>query len=327
MKSEALHARQKTAGISRRDRLIAGSARAAEHIAGWKARWVNAVQASPLFRAGFERWMGFDRRRPLPTFADAAFMKTIPATPSSAGNRKATVALYADTYSNFHETRVATAALRLLESLGFVVTCVRPGCCQRPRISHGFLDQAKRDGERTLRGLDALIQQGMTVVVLEPSCHSALTDDLPDLIEDVALADRIAQHVRPLEGFLADAFEAGDIQGSLKGLVSRVLIHGHCHQKALTGMTSLLALYRRAGVPAELIAAGCCGMAGSFGYEKEHYDLSVAIAKDRLLPAVERMAPGTQLVCAGFSCRHQIADLTGQAAVHWVETLVGDAAQ
>jgi len=212
-------------------------------------------------------------------------------------------------------------ALALLHNLGVEVQAIRPGCCQRPRISHGFLDRAKIDGEQTLRALDAYIMQGFDVAVLEPSCFSALTDDLVDLVRDTALADRIKHHVLPLEHLLEKWYEVGRLSATLRGITNEVYIHGHCHQKALRLMQPLLNLYRRAGVKAHLIQAGCCGMAGSFGYEKEHRAISERIAEDRLLPAIRALPEDATLVCSGFSCRHQIADLAGRQALHWVETL------
>ena len=198
----------------------------------------------------------------------------------------------------------------------------RAGCCQRPKISHGFLRDAKQEGEPTLRKLDTFIQRGLDVVVCEPSCCSALTDDLPDLIDDEALGKRIKGHVMMIDAFLARELREGRLTCAFTSPVERVLVHGHCHQKSLYGTADMKAILQRApGVEVEEVDSGCCGMAGSFGYEKEHYDLSMQIGSQRLFPAVRQIAPGTAVIACGFSCRHQIADATGVKALHWVETV------
>ena len=206
---------------------------------------------------------------------------------------------------------------------GYAVELVSPGCCQRPAISKGFLDAAKEGGTRTMRNLDDYARQGIPILVCEPSCASSLTDDLPDLIDDEALGRRVSACVKMIDVFLEAELAAGRctlpwMEGPATAF--QILVHGHCHQKALYGTSATLGLLRRIpGASVELIDAGCCGMAGSFGYEKEHYELSMKIGEDRLFPALRRAPAQARIVASGFSCRHQIFDGVGRRAHHMIE--------
>ncbi|NNE09262.1 MAG: FAD-binding oxidoreductase, partial [Gemmatimonadetes bacterium] len=190
------------------------------------------------------------------------------------------------------------------------------GCCQRPRISGGLLGAAKRDGRETMRSLLPIVTAGIPVVVCEPSCASALRDDLPDLIEDEFPLDWFRQIV-PLEEFLAAREERVRDTLTAPAGVESVRIHGHCHQKALWPGSAIETAVRALGVDdVGTFDTGCCGMAGSFGYEAKHFAVSQTIAEDRLYPAIRAMSPDTHLLANGFSCRHQIADGTGGDARH-----------
>ncbi|HEY6565829.1 MAG TPA: (Fe-S)-binding protein, partial [Pirellulaceae bacterium] len=194
---------------------------------------------------------------------------------------------------------------------------------QRPAISKGCLDQAAERGARTLSTLRKFWDdtRPVAVVVLEPSCASALADDLPDLMSDAAGTTTIPR-LLPLDVFLAEAFANG-LRARLTSPFRRVLLHGHCHQKALTGTTPLKAVLARVeGLDYAEIDSGCCGMAGSFGYE--HFEISRKIAEDRLLPAIRARGEGTEILASGISCRHQISDLLGIRAWHWVQAIRAD---
>jgi Fe-S oxidoreductase len=333
-------------------RLISGS------LGGATAKFVNASNRNRWIRAGVEGVLGIDRRRPLPAFAEESFpawfdrrereraaasggdneLRVIRAmipqatTESSAHTEPEghgpdrTVVLFDDTFINYHEPHIGRAAVRMLEALGYEVKLARAGCCTRPLISKGFLEQARERGARTLRRLKAYTDRGWPVLVCEPSCLSALTDDLPDLVHDVAMAKQVAERTMMIDVFLEREIAAGRIDAecleALKGgeTKSKYLIHGHCHQKALYGTASMMALLGEcAGAEVNEIPSGCCGMAGSFGYEKDHYELSLQIGEDRLLPAVRKMDAETQLIACGFSCRHQLKDTVGAQARHFVE--------
>lgn len=324
LKSEFLQQYHDEYGITFRDKLIANSTKYAAKIAGWKAPFVNFVQNNILFRQLLEWFTKVDKRRKLPAYATQSFHKWFEQRQHTNGKSLKQVVLFDDTYMNFHEPNIGIAAVELLESCGYEVILANAGCCQRPKISHGFLRDAKRDGEITLRNLDHFIQKGLQVVVCEPGCASALTDDLPDLIDDEELANRIKSGVKMIDVFLASEIQNGNLSGTFTSLYDKIIIHGHCHQKSLFGTSCMKDLLDRIpGISVKEVDTGCCGMAGSFGYEKEHYELSMKIGEDRLFPIIRNSEEGTAIVACGFSCRHQIKDGTGVKAVHWVETLRG----
>jgi Fe-S oxidoreductase len=223
------------------------------------------------------------------------------------------VTLFNDTFTNYYDPEIGAAALQILSKGGHAATVVRPGCCGRPLISQGLLPQARTYAERVIKGLLPIAERGEKILFCEPSCLSAVKEDTPSLLRgDLQRKARI----------VADAcvlFEqfAATLDLPLRPATGRVLLHGHCHQKAMGMLPSTVALLSR--IPNASIVeldAGCCGMAGSFGYLQKHFDVSQAIAGRRLLPAVKSMAPGDVLVAPGTSCRHQVADLSGTAAVH-----------
>ena len=324
LKSEVLQRHHDAVGVSLRERLIAGSTKMASLLSGWPAPFVNWTQSTALFRKALEKLAGLDSRRRPPRYARLPFPKWFTRRGDVNGRSDRKIVLFDDTYMNYHEPQVGISAVELLESCGYEVILARAGCCQRPKISHGHLREAKLEGERTLRNLDGFIRRGLKVVVCEPGCASALTDDLPDLIDDEPLARRIKENVLMIDEFLTREVRDGKLDGDFTSPFGGVLIHGHCHQKSLYGTTCMTELLQRVpGMSVNEIDSGCCGMAGSFGYEKEHYDMSLEIGEERLFPAIRARNQGTAVVACGFSCRHQIADGTGVQAVHWVQTIRG----
>ncbi len=322
LKSEFLHRYHLQHGSTMREKAVASSLALSRFSAGWKAPLANLLLKSSLFRTLLEKTIGFDRRRVMPLYARETFQRWFAVRRAKVSAKK--VVLFDDCYLNYNEPQVGSSAVELLESCGYQVVPARAGCCQRPRISHGFLDQAHRDGEKTLRRLDEFISQGLKVVVCEPSCASALTDDLPDLVDDPGLAERIRENVLMIDVFLQSEIDHGRLEPRFTALVKKVSLHGHCHQKSLYGSTAMMKILGRApGLAVSEIDSGCCGMAGSFGYEREHYELSLKVGEDRLFPAVRKLDEDTSLVACGFSCRHQIEYATGVKALHWVETIRG----
>ncbi len=321
LKSDVMQQVYDRRGTRLRDRLIGRSAGMAATLAGRWAPILNAAQRIPSFRWLIEKTAGVHRDRILPSYASVPLKRRLSKRPAPPEASR-TVALFADTYISYHEPEIGVAAVSLLESCGYRVDLVEAGCCQRPRISHGFLRQARRDGEATLRTLDDFLKQGIPVVVLEPSCASALTDDLPDLIDDADLGERVAAGVMMIDVFLAREIDAGRLDVELVSKSEKLLIHGHCHQKALYGTAAMKRVLSRAwGGEVTEVDSGCCGMAGAFGYEKEHYELSRRIGEDRLFPAIRELDSSTCIVACGFSCRHQIEHFTGRKARHWVEVV------
>jgi len=328
LKGEFLQHYRDVHGTGLRERMVAWTPAMAKLIAGPLAPLANFIQRTGMVRWLLEMFVGFDRRRTLPAYASVPLQKWFSGRSITKGGAQETgeqrVVLFDDTYMSYHETRIGISAVELLESCGYNVILAEAGCCQRPRISHGFLREAKRAGEKTLRNLDRYIQQGLTIVVCEPGCCSALTDDLPDLIDDEELGNRIKENVMMIDQFIAREVASGALTCSFTSPYRGILIHGHCHQKSLYGTSGMTGLLRRVpGVTVNEIESGCCGMAGSFGYEKEHYELSMRIGNMQLFPAIRNRSEGTAVVACGFSCRHQIMDGTGIQPLHWVEMIRG----
>ena len=324
LKGEFLQHYHDVHGIKLRDRMIAGSAIMAKRMAGWKAAAVNEIMKTMLFRKPLEWIAGVESKRILPLYARRSFHQWFANRPGNNGLFTKKVVLFDDTYMNYHETSVGISAVELLESCGYEVILAKAGCCQRPGISHGFLKKAKAEGEKTLLNLKKYIDDGLQVVVCEPGCASALTDDLPDLIDDEMLGKLIRENVVMIDVFLAGEMKAGRIDNGFSSQFDRLIVHGHCHQKSLYGTEALKSVLE--SIPelsVKILDTGCCGMAGSFGYEKEHYELSMKVGEDRLFPAIREREENTGVVACGFSCRHQIAHGTGVKARHLVEVLRG----
>jgi len=321
MKSDTMQMYYDEHGFTLRDKLIRDSAKVAATLAGWKAKFANTIQHSSLFRYVLDVVVRFDKRRTLADFAKEPFYKWFEqhSKKTNVGDKK--LVLFADTYLNYHEPNIGISALELLNSCGYEVILAHVGCCQRPKISHGFLRDAKKDGAKTIDALKKYLEQGLKVVVCEPSCASALNDDLPDLIANQEVADQLKNGVMMIDVFLADEYENGRLDVDFEPLAEQLVIHGHCHQKALYGTNSMKALLKNHKNKLSEIPSGCCGMAGSFGYEKEHYDLSEKIGNEILFPAIEKLGEDHELVACGFSCRHQISHFTKAKPKHFVELI------
>ncbi|HRW10524.1 MAG TPA: FAD-linked oxidase C-terminal domain-containing protein, partial [Caldilineaceae bacterium] len=307
LKSEVLHQIHQQHGTTLADRLVADM----ERVSRWGSRlapFVNWVGTLGFTRQLNEQLLGFDRRRPLPTFAGRSFQAQwqVPTEDTMP-----TVALFTDTFNNFYEPAHLTAAATLLGQLGATVTVPPFVCCGRPQISKGFLDKAAAQAAATTRTLLPLAQAGLPILFVEPSCYSAVVDDHPRLLRGEAQsnAQQVAATAQLVDTWAATAMYHQTLQTGPK----RVLYHGHCHQKALVGTQAAVKLL--SAIPdCEVVAldSGCCGMAGSFGYQ--HYEISQAIGEQRLFPALRDLPTATTVVAPGFSCRHQIEHFTGVRA-------------
>ncbi len=321
LKGEFLQKHHDAHGTSLRDRLIGAMPEGSRRFRGWPAPLVNAVQDLPPTRWAMERFAGLDRRRPLPRLTSRRIEKEADRSGSIPAAGRPRVALFADTYMTCFEPSVGKSAADLLEACGYAVELLDAGCCQRPRISQGLLRAAKPPLARTAEAIRRRVAAGVPVVVCEPSCASALTDDLPDLLDD-ALGDAVRTGVWLLESFLDCEASAGRLAASLTSPYRSAVLHGHCHQKALHGTAPTERLLGRvADLDVRPLDAGCCGMAGAFGYETEHYDISRKAGEQRLFPALRALGDDTAILATGFSCRHQIEHFTGRPAVPPVEAL------
>jgi Fe-S oxidoreductase len=228
--------------------------------------------------------------------------------------------LFPDTFTTYNYPQIGIAAVRVLEAAGFQVQLAQRVCCGRPMLSQGLVEDARRQAARNVELLYPLAEQGLPILICEPSCAAAFHEEYHDLLPGDPRVPVLAEHVHLIDDWLAAQFDAG-LALPLQAMPRQVLFHGHCHQKATVGTAGSLAALRAVpGQQVSQIYAGCCGMAGAFGYTADHYDVSMAIARDRLAPAIEA-APGA-LVCAdGASCRQQIEHVTGRRVYHVVEVL------
>jgi FAD/FMN-containing dehydrogenase/Fe-S oxidoreductase len=329
MKTEFLYQWQKKHGLGLKDKLIAHLPRWAP----WAARlpWLaNLRDTLPGAALLSEKLFGLSARRSLPTWRRDTFMNS-GAVPNIAPEQ-ADVVLFADTFNNYFESENAIAALQVLQAAGYKVHVARPAaadtepnrplCCGRTYLASGLVDQAKAEARRVVEAMRPFVARGIPVVGLEPSCLLTLRDEflVMGLGED---AEALGAQAFLFEEFLAREHKAGRLNLALKALpVSSALLHGHCHQKAFDAVRPVQAVLGLIpGLKVELIESSCCGMAGSFGYEAKHYDVSMQMAELSLLPAVRKAAADTLLVADGTSCRHQIADGSPREAVHVARVL------
>src|SRR6185369_16526413 len=282
-----------------------------------------------------EAWFGFSARRSLPRWRRDTFLGS-PAAPQADAAADANVVLFVDTFTNYFEPENAHAAVKVLRAAGFSVDvararradseAARPLCCGRTYLAAGMVDEAKAEARRVVAALSPHIERGAAIVGLEPSCLLSLRDEFLAMgLGDSAT--RLAENAFMLEEFLAREHRGGRLTLPLAALPQkRALLHAHCHQKAFDAVAATQAVLGLVpGLAVELVESSCCGMAGSFGYEAAHYDISVKMAELALLPAV-RAAPADALIVAdGTSCRHQIADGTrasgARRAIHCVQVL------
>jgi Fe-S oxidoreductase len=291
---------------------------------GWLPRWArlasrvprlaNATVRAPGVSRLAKAVAGVDARRELPTFAPEPFSRWFARRPASGEGRP--VVLWVDTFTNAFSPEVGIAAVEVLEAAGYAVRVPEePVCCGLTWISTGQLDAARRILGRTVATLSRYAADGVPVVGLEPSCTGVLRSEARELLPPEA-ADPLAGTVHTLAELLAGT--PGWEPPSLAG--TAVVAQPHCHHHAVMGWSPDAELLRRAGADVKRLG-GCCGLAGNFGVERGHYEVSVAVAEQQLLPAVRDAAPGAVVLADGFSCRTQLADLTDRRGVHLAQLL------
>jgi Fe-S oxidoreductase len=283
----------------------------------------NLVAQSAPGRWISEQLLGIDRRRMPPVFARDTLAKRFERRQSAVANLPS-VMLFADTFTNFNHPAIGVAAADVLEAAGVGVRLAEHGCCGRPLISQGLLDEARAAAQVNVDSLFDTASRGERILFLEPSCLSAVREDAPSLLRGEAQrkARVVGEACLLFEDYVEQEWAAARLALNLRPGPSTVLLHGHCHQKAMGMMPPTRALLSR--IPSCTVVdldAGCCGMAGSFGYAKEHYDVSRQIGERKLLPAARAMTSGTVLVAPGTSCREQVAHFTGVQALHPAQLL------
>jgi FAD/FMN-containing dehydrogenase/Fe-S oxidoreductase len=313
LKSEFLSHYQDVHGVPLRSRLF-GSIRALNRLGSATAPLSNLAPRTLL-----ERVAGIDRRRPLPRFARDTLIRWDKRRRHATGRE---LVFLADSFTTFTEPAIGRAAIELLEAAGYSVRLESGGCCGRSSISKGLLDRARGMAEDMTERLAPYAERGVPIVGCEPSCLLTLREEHLSLQPGNPRARIVADQARLVEELLVEAIDDGRLRldpGS-KVAGSRIVFHGHCHQKALAGTTATVELLKRVpGAEVVELDAGCCGMAGSFGFEAEHYELSMQIGEMRLFPALRREDAGTLVAATGVSCRQQIAHGVGREARHPVE--------
>ena len=317
MKIEFLNQYRKRHGLRLRERLVAYLPRYAR----WAARapWaLNAPNHSSVLGKLRERLLGFTAHRATP-----AWRRDVFAGGTWGPEDGPEVVLLADTFNANFEPETATAAAKVLAAAGYrVVTAKaadsdRPLCCGRTFLSVGLVEEGKKEARRTIEALKPFVERGVPIVGLEPSCLLTLRDEFLSMFPDQD-AHALAENALLFEEFLAREHDAGKLDLPLEALPQRrVLLHGHCHQKSFGLMPPVeKALGLIPDLAVETIDSSCCGMAGSFGYDAEHYEVSMKMAERSLLPKVREADADTLIAADGFSCRHQISDGTGRTGLH-----------
>jgi FAD/FMN-containing dehydrogenase/Fe-S oxidoreductase len=311
-------------GTPRRAKLFGHIAALSRLSSGMMAPLVNFGVRNPIARRVMERVMGISSKRTLPPFAWEPFTEWFEKGKASQqpDPQRKKVVLFNDTFNTYNYPHVAIAATEVLEKLGYEIILPGHKCCGRPMISEGLVDDARAAAHDVINRLAQYAYAGIPIVGLEPSCLLMLRDEYLYLLPDDPHAKRVAENAMMFEEFIAKLADEGELKIAFSDEQREILLHGHCHQKALVGTgPSKRTLSLPSNYSVKEVDSGCCGMAGSFGYEAEHYDISLKMAERRLLPAVREASADTIVVAAGVSCRQQIKHGTGRQALHPAEVL------
>lgn len=284
----------------------------------------NFLSQAPGLNAMVRKALALAPQRQMPRLASTSFQQwarqhRVPALAASpAACTGSEVILWADTFNNFYRPEVSRAAVEVLAHAGFRVRVSQSRfCCGRPLYDFGMLDKATHYLERILQAFGPHIDAGLPIVVLEPSCASVFRDELRNLFPGDARAERLRRQTFLLSEFLeqrASAYRPPQLN-------RKAVLHGHCHHKAIMKMTAEESILRKMGTSLVPLDAGCCGMAGPFGFEKDKFAVSQAIGEQILLPAVRRAEPDTLIVSDGFSCAEQIFQSTGRRPIHLAQAM------
>jgi Fe-S oxidoreductase len=325
LRNEALAQRWDALGkVPLRERLFANLPKMTNHLK--RMNWLIALrQRFPIVRQLVEKSLGIAAKRSIPNIANQDFLSAMAKEKVNQHGRE--VVLLVDTFSNHYDQDIAASALALLEAGGYQVHIAQPAaeerplCCGRTYLSSGMIEEAKAEASRTLKALLPYAEQGLPVIGLEPSCLLMLRDEyyMLDLGEDV---EKLAKSALLLEEFLMQEINANRLNLTFNPMRTKMLVHGHCHQKAFGAMKAMRKVLSMVPeLEVEFIESSCCGMAGAFGMEAEHYDASMQMAELSLLPQVRAAEPETILVANGTSCRHQIKDGASKQAHHLAQVL------
>ncbi|MBT0812931.1 FAD-binding protein [Litoribacter ruber] len=327
MKAEFLHQYHKTHGVPLRSKAFANIA-TLNDLGGKMAGLSNFFLGNKITGKALKTILGVAEKRELPAISKVSlrawFKKNYDSLPGKAKAIK-TVYLFADEFTNYNDTEIGIKAVQLLKKLGYEIVLPEHEESGRSALSKGLLDKAKKHAEANVRVFGPLVDGEHPLIGIEPSAILSFRDEYPRLVDKSLVEDakKLKFHTLMLDEFIGREIVAGNIKTEdFTSEPKTIKLHGHCHQKALSAVSwshKLLSLPENYVV--ETIPSGCCGMAGSFGYEKEHYELSMQIGEMVLFPAVREATEETIIAAPGTSCRHQIADGTGRKALHPVEVL------
>jgi Fe-S oxidoreductase len=327
MKAEFLYQYQKTNGVPLRSRAF-GYINELNELGSTFAGVSNFFLKNKLTSGLLKSVLGVAPQRNLPEISSISlrnwFAKNYDALPGAAVEIKK-VYFFVDEFTNHNDTQIGIKAISLLKRLGYGVMVVDHEESGRSALSKGLLPKAKKHAEANVRVFRNLVNGNTPLIGLEPSAILSFRDEYPRIVSSELVEDakKLKNHCLVIDEFLGREVAAGNIQSDLFTAQARkIKLHGHCHQKALSSMNwTQKFLSLPANYTVELIPSGCCGMAGSFGYEEEHFEISQQIGELVLFPAVRNSDQETLIAAPGTSCRHQIADGTGRKAMHPVEIL------
>ena len=304
-----------------RSRMFGSIAAQSRRFSGRTAPIINALVRSRLVRWSMDKTLGITRHRVMPTFARHPFTEWFDSR-ETVSNDRPRVVLFNDTFNTYNYPDTSIAATLLLEAAGFRVELPGHHCCGRPWLSKGLVDEARTAARDTIDRLTPFAEKGIPIIGLEPSCLLTFRDEYAALLPGDARVQLVASHSYMLEEFISDLSISGSLDLDFTDEDQEILLHGHCHQKAMIGTgPSVAALSLPTNYRVSEVNSGCCGLAGSFGFESEHYEISMKIGEDRLLPAVREAPPSTIIAAAGVSCRQQIQHATARKALHPAEIL------
>lgn len=323
LKYEFLSQYQTKNGIPLRSRMFANMALVGR-VGSKVPRLANALYTNSAFRKLLDSTVKIDKRRDFPLLAEETFQQWLGRRPAVSTGERGEVVLWDDCHISYHEPEMGVAAVTILEAAGFAVRLLQDSkCCGRPMISKGLLKESRRNAEHNVARLAPYAKRGTPIIGVEPSCIACFRDEYPSLLKN-SEAQVVADQSFFFEEFLMGLAEKGEL--SLPFIVPEkektIKLHTHCYQKAFGTAAKVVEMLRLLpNTSVEEIDSGCCGMAGSFGYQKEHYDISMAIGEQKLFPSIRKATAETIIAAAGTSCRQQIKDGTERKALHPVIVL------
>ena len=325
LKYEFLDKYTQANGLSIRARFFAN----VNTLSRWACRFApvsNWLTDNGLSKRLMHTLLGVEAKRQPPTFARPTFPAWFRKHRPLGSGIRGEVVLFNDTYMNYNYPNIGIAATEILELAGFKVVPANPVCCGRPMLSKGLMAKAADNARQNVEALYQHARNGTPIIGCEPSCLLSLRDEYPELVpsgeEWAEKSAAVARNSFLIDEFLAKLVDSGDLGLDFNKTAKKVLFHGHCHQKALAGTgTALRTLRLPPNYEVQDVNAGCCGMAGAFGYEKEHYDISMSIGDMTLFPAVRAKDDSWEVAVSGVSCRQQVESGTGRKARHIIEVL------